>query len=237
MPSLASAGKRVTFKVPPSPAAFGRSAGKRVTFAMWPYLVFGSTYAFAAAVQPGQYQAYLISRAIANGWRSTLPAVLAPVLSDVPVVALVLFALTRVPPLFVHLLRFAGGVFLLYLAAQALQACRTYRQSPSASPVPAHRTLLEAAVVNLLNPNPYLGWALIMGPLLLQAWRESPAAGIALVVAFYLTMVAASTAIVLLFAMARSLGPRVARSLLGLSGVALTVFGVYQIWAGASALG
>ena len=204
---------------------------------MWPYLVVGSSYAFAAAVQPGQFQAYLISRTIANGWRSTLPAVLAPILSDVPIVTVVLLVLTRVPPLFVHLLRLAGGVFLLYLAWEALRACRAYSHSPSASPPPAHRTLLEAAVVNLLNPNPYLGWALIMGPLLLQAWRESPAAGIALVAAFYLTMVAASTAIVLLFATARSLGPRVARLLVGISAAALAVFGVYQIWAGASALG
>jgi len=204
---------------------------------MWPYLAFGSSYAFAAAVQPGQYQAYLISRTIANGWRSTLPAVLAPILSDVPIVALVLLVLTQVPPLFVHLLRLAGGVFLLYLAAVALQACRMYGHVPSASPAPAHRTLFEAVVVNLLNPNPYLGWALVMGPLLLQAWRESPAAGITLVAAFYLTMVAASTAIVLVFAMARSLGPRVARLLVGVSAAALAIFGVYQIWAGASALG
>jgi len=115
---------------------------------MWPYLVFGSSYAFAAAVQPGQFQAYLISRTIANGWRSTLPAVLAPLLSDVPVVTLVLLVLTQVPPLLVHVLRLLGGVFLLYLAGEALRACRAYRQGPSASPAPAHRTLLEAAVVN-----------------------------------------------------------------------------------------
>jgi len=213
------------------------SAGKRVTFAMWPYLVFGSSYAFAAAVQPGQYQAYLISRAIATGWRRTLPAVLAPILSDIPIVTLVLLVLTQVPPLFVHVLRLAGGAFLLYLAADALRACRMYGHGQSASPAPAHRTLLEAVVVNLLNPNPYLGWALIMGPLLLQAWRESAAAGIALLAAFYLTLAAASAAIVLLSAMASSLGPRVARLLVGVSAAALAIFGVYQIWAGASALG
>jgi len=200
------------------------------------YFIFGASYAFAAAVQPGQFQAYLISRSIANGWRRTLPAVFAPVLSDVPIVALVLIVLTQVPPLLVHLLRLAGGAFLLYLAAGAIRACRRYGQDSSTPPVPAYRTVLEAAAVNLLNPNPYLGWALIMGPMLLQAWRETPAAGVALVVAFYLTMAAASGVIVMLFAMARSLGPRVVRALVGVSAAALAAFGAYQTWAGVHAL-
>jgi len=203
---------------------------------MLSYLIFGASYAFACAVQPGQFQAYLISRAIEHGWRRTLPAALAPLLSDVPVIALVLLVLTQVPPLFVHLLRLAGGVFLLHLAAGALRACRTYDQRASSPPAPARRTLLEAAVVNLLNPNPYLGWALVMGPLLLQAWRESPATGMGLIAAFYLTMVIASGAIVMLFSLARSLGPRVARSLVAVSAAALAAFGAYQIWAGATAL-
>jgi len=203
---------------------------------MLTYLIFGASYALAAAAQPGQFQAYLISRTIANGWRRTLPAVFAPILSHVPVVTLVLLVLTQVPPLFLHLLRLAGGVFLLYLSFGALRSFRAYEASPSGSLPPGHRTLLEATTVNLLNPNPYLAWALVLGPLLLQAWRHSPATGIAFVVAFYVTIVIASAGIVMLFALARSLGPRVARSLVALSAAALAAFGVYQIWAGVRAL-
>lgn len=197
---------------------------------MSPYLVFGAAYAFAAAVQPGQFQAYLISRTLANGWRSTMPAVLAPILSDVPIVTLALVLLTHVPPVFVQLLRMAGGAFLLYLAAGALRAYRNYAEQPSTSAVPPHRTLFEAVFVNLLNPNPYLAWTLILGPLLLEAWRESALAAFALLVAFYLTMVTASAGLVLLFALARSIGPRVARPLVAVSAVALAAFGVYQLW-------
>ena len=203
---------------------------------MLPYLIFGASYAFAAAVQPGQFQAYLISRTLANGWRRTLPAVFAPILSDVPIVSLVLVVLTQVPPLFVFVLRLAGGVFLLYLAAGALRAYRNYEAVAAAPPVSAQRTVAEAALVNLLNPNPYLGWALILGPTLIQAWRQTPAAGVALVVAFYSTLAIASSALVLLFALARSLGPRVARTLVGISAAALAAFGGYQIWAGLAAL-
>jgi threonine/homoserine/homoserine lactone efflux protein len=200
------------------------------------YLILGATYAFAAAVQPGQFQAYLISQTIANGWRRTVPAAFAPILSDAPIVCLVLLVLTHVPSLFVHLLQVAGGLFLLYLASGAFRACRNDRRVITAQPAPAHQTVIKAALVNLLNPNPYLAWALVMGPLLLTAWRQSPANGIALVGAFYLTMVLVTAGIVMLFAAARSFGPRVARVLVGFSAVALGCFGIYQLWTGSTEL-
>jgi threonine/homoserine/homoserine lactone efflux protein len=199
------------------------------------YVAFGVSYGFAAAVQPGQLQAYLVAQTMTNGWRRTAPAALAPLLSDVPVVVLVLVILTRVPPLLLHLLQIAGGIFLLYLALGALKAARTCRQATAAA-APVHQTILNAALVNLLNPNPYLGWALVIGPLLLKAWREAPLSGVALVAAFYLTMILATAAIVMLLGAARSLGPRLARVLVGVSAVALAGFGLYQLWAGGTAI-
>ena len=203
---------------------------------MLTYVVLGVTYAFAAAVQPGPFQAYLISQTLANGWRRTLPASLAPILSDIPVVSLVLLVLTQVPPFFAHVLQVAGGLFLLYLASSAAAACRTYQPLTTAPAAPVHQTVLKAALVNVLNPNPYLAWALVLGPLLLQAWRQAPVNGLAFVASFYLTIVLATAAIVVLFGAARSIGPRVARVLVGVSAVALGCFGLYQLWSGSTAL-
>jgi len=200
------------------------------------YLMIGATYAFAAAVQPGPFQAYLISSTMVNGLRRTLPAVLSPILSDIPIVCLVLLVLTQVPPLLIHVLQFAGGLFLLYLAVGALKAYRNYQDALTDRPAPVRQTVIKGALVNLLNPNPYLGWALIMGPLLLEAWDQTPVYGIALVAAFYLTMVLATAVILVLFAGARSLGPRVGRVLVGVSGLALAFFGLYQSWSGSTAI-
>jgi threonine/homoserine/homoserine lactone efflux protein len=57
---------------------------------MLTYLALGATYGFAAGAQPGQLQAYLISRAVAGGWRRALPGALAPIFSDAPIICLVL---------------------------------------------------------------------------------------------------------------------------------------------------
>ena len=46
---------------------------------------------------------------------------------------------------------------------------------------------MNAAIVNVLNPNPYLGWSLVMGPLFLHAWQEVPRNAAALLVGFYTT--------------------------------------------------
>ena len=202
---------------------------------MLTYVLFGVSYGFAAAAQPGQLQAYLISRAVSNGWRRTLPAVFAPLLSDLPVIVLVLLVLARVPPVMLSVLRLIGGVFLLYLAADAIRRWRSREGQDRLPAVPAHRTFIEAVFVNLLNPNPYLAWALVLGPWLLEAWGKSPATGIALLAAFYFTLVVVSGAMVVLFSLARALGPGVTRWLLGMSGIALGVFGAWQIWAGAAA--
>jgi threonine/homoserine/homoserine lactone efflux protein len=203
---------------------------------MGAYLLFGATFAFAAAVQPGPLQTYLISQALAKGWRHTLPAALSPLLSDGPVILLVLLVLSRLPARFEHVLRLAGAVFLFYLAASAFKTWRDYHGAEDAAAGSAGQSLFRAAVVNLLNPNPYLGWSLVLGPLLLKGWREAPANGIALVAGFYGTMVLSLAGIIMLFAGARGLGPRVGRALVGASAVTLACFGVYQLWSGVSGL-
>jgi threonine/homoserine/homoserine lactone efflux protein len=203
---------------------------------MTAYVLLGATYAFAAAVQPGPLQTYLISSTLTHGLRRTFPAVLAPLLSDVPIITLVLLVLTQVPPAAVSALRLAGGVFLLYLAYGAYAACRSYETPSTGQPAQAAQTLIRAATVNLLNPNPYLSWSLVLGPLLLQAWRTSPAHAVALIASFYATMIASTAVILVPFAGARTLGPRVGRTMVGISAVALAAFGLYQLWAGVASL-
>jgi len=200
------------------------------------FLILGVTYAFAAAVQPGPYQTYLVSQALSHGLRRTLPAAAAPLLSDVPIILLVVFVLSRLPFALELGLRCAGGAFLLYLAWRAFRAWRTYQPAAEGGTGQGRRSLLSAAAVNLLNPTPWLGGSLVMGPLLLRSWRAAPSDGVALLLAFYATMVAASVGIIALFAGARTLGPRVARSLVGASAAALACFGCWQAWSGVNGL-
>ncbi len=200
------------------------------------YLILGITYGFAAAVQPGPLQTFLISRTLHNGWSQTLPAAFAPLLSDIPIVLLVLLLLSNIPLWMENSLHFAGGLFVLYLAYGAFQSFRHYSFNHKALLQSRSQNFFKAVVVNLLNPNPYLSWSLVLGPLVLKGWREAPSNGIALVGGFYFMMIGVTAGIILLFAAISRIGPRVSRVLIGVSAVALAGFGLYQIWLGITAL-
>jgi threonine/homoserine/homoserine lactone efflux protein len=195
------------------------------------YFLFGITYAFACVVQPGPFQAFLFSQSITNGWRKTIPLVFAPLLSDLPVILLVLFVLTRIPQEVLWILQCVGGVFLLYLAYNAYKAWRTFTQNLAQDVLPQFN-IMKAAMVNFLNPNPYLAWTLVMGPLLIKGWNESPVNGIVLLGAFYGSMIVYSIAMIALFAAARNFGSRVSHISIGISVVTLAIFGFYQFGSG-----
>jgi threonine/homoserine/homoserine lactone efflux protein len=196
------------------------------------YLMLGVTFAFAAGVQPGPLQTYIISQTIKRGWRATLPASFAPVLSDGPILVLVLFLLSTVPDTFIIFLRLAGGLFLLFLSYNAFKTWRRYNPDEQRIEEPEAKTLMSAVVVNLLNPNPYIGWSLVMGPLFMKGWGEAPANGISLIVGFYSTIVITLAGTIILFGFTQKLGPKVSRGMIGLSSLALFAFALYQLWSG-----
>ena len=198
------------------------------------FLIQGATLGFAAAAQPGPFQTYLISRALDDGWRRALPVSLAPLISDGPIIVLVLVVLGQVPVWFQHLLQIVGGLFLLYLAFGALKSWREY-ETKVVTPGSVRMGVLKAAMVNILNPNPWLGWSLVMGPLLLKGWSEAPSHGLALLLGFYMTIILGAMIIVVIFSGAKNLGPRLGRPLIGISGIGLALLGIFQVWQGATA--
>lgn len=200
------------------------------------YIALGITLGFAAGIQPGPFQTFLISRTLQDGWRHSLPAAFAPLLSDAPAIFLALLLLTSVPAWMENVLHFAGGFFVLFLAYGAYKAFRDYSFDQAALLPSGRQNLLKAVGVNLLNPNPYLFWSLVSGPLLLKAWREATVNGIGFVGGFYGAMIATCAGIILLFAGIGKLFPKVNRILIGVSVIALVLFGLYQLWLGATSL-
>ena len=196
------------------------------------YVIQGIAYGFAAAMQPGPFQTYLISQTLSNGWRRTLPVALAPLISDGPIIVLVLLVLSRVPPWWVQVLRVAGGIFVLYLAVIIFKVWQKLENGIATVAQTSQRSILKAALVNLLNPGPYLYWSLVTGPILLMGWRETPAHGIGMLVGFYLTLIAVLGGIILLFDTAGRVGQKMHRALLLASVLGLVCFGVYQVGIG-----
>ncbi len=200
------------------------------------YLILGITYAFAAAIQPGPFQTFLISQTLKNGWKKTLPAAFAPILSDIPIIVLILLILNNIPAGFLVFLQMGGGLLLLYLAYDSFKSFMNFESLSKQKVIKDDKTLFKAVLVNALNPNPYIGWSLIMGPLFIKAYREASINGAVLIIGFYVTMVLCQMGIIVLFGLTKSLGPKVTRVTLGIASLGLTAFGIYLIQQGISAI-
>ena len=199
---------------------------------MFVYLIFGVTYAFAAAIQPGPFQTFIISKTLENGWKKTLPAAFAPILSDGPIILLVLFVLSKIPQELIRFLQIGGGLLLLYFAYSSFRSFLNFEKLKKPETKQNDSTLFKAVLVNVINPAPYLGWSLIMGPLFIKGYNQAAANGIALIAGFYITIVLCQMGIILLFGLARNLGPKVTRLTLGIASAGLVAFGVYLLWQG-----
>ena len=198
------------------------------------YLLQGLTLGLSAAATPGPFQAFLLNQSARIGWRRSLPAACAPLLSDGPIIVLVMLILTSMPGWFLETLRFGGGLFLLYLARAAFMDARQKPDFEHVLHEPAANSIMQATILNLLNPNPYIFWSLIGGPVLLQAWQRGPGCCVAFLGGMYAALIGACGCLVILFATAARLGASVNRALLALSAAALALFGCYQLFAAIS---
>lgn len=220
-----------SFRFAPAVPPCGTSRGTSdCVLTMLEHVLIGAGFAFAAAVQPGPLQAFYLNRVAAVGWRRTLPSALAPAISDGPIAGVVVVVLGQVGAGLETALRLTGAVVLLVFAATSVRAWRLWNGEEvqgAAGSAPA--TLLQAVMVNLVNPGPWLGWSLVLGPVFLSAWRGRPAEAVALVVAFYLTMVSTLAAFVVLVGTSSVLGPTARRHLLLASALALVALAAYQV--------
>ena len=196
------------------------------------FLLQGLALGFAAMVQPGPFMAYLINQTLTHGFRKTWFFAFAPLISDGPIIALALLVLTHMPVWLQRGLNLASGVFILYLAWNSYLQWRDFISPENRALASGSQSIFKAALMNIINPMPYIYWSLVTGPILVSAWRENPAYGLAFIGAFYVVMVCGLLAILGLFGTARNLGSRVSRVLLGISVLALASFGLLQLWRG-----
>ncbi len=203
---------------------------------MTEFLLAGIGFGFAAAFQPGPFITYLISQTLSYGFRRTWIAALAPLISDGPIIALTLFALSQMPAWLQRGLYLASGLFILYLAWGTLKKWQTFggiQAEPQNAPA-GIRSLFKAALMNALSPMPYIYWSLVTGPILLAGWRQSPQFGILFLVGFYSILIGGLLALMIVFAATQNLGEKISKALLGVAALALVIFGLLQFWRGIS---
>lgn len=195
-----------------------------------PLFVEGAALGFSAAAQPGPLQAYLLAQSARNGAARTFPVALVPLATDPPLIAVVVAVLAHVPAGFVRALGIAGGALVVGLGVGALRAARAGAPAVAGRGPPAG--IVRALLVNLTNPNAWLFWSLVGGPILADAWRASPARALAFLAGFYLLLVGGNLLLVAAAGRVARAGPGAAHVLGAASGAALVAIGTWRVATG-----
>lgn len=192
-------------------------------------MLVGLSLGLAAGVSPGPLLTLVVASSLQRGFGAGFRVAIAPLLTDAPIILLALLVLRDLPPAWLTALTALGGLVVVFLGIVTM---RTPPLDPEAVQESSGSAidLWRGAVVNLLNPHPWIFWVTVQGPLLIQGWRRHPAIGIAFVVSFYAAIVGSKVAIAWVVGRGRSLlDARWYRRLLVGCGVLLVAMGVWLL--------
>jgi threonine/homoserine/homoserine lactone efflux protein len=204
---------------------------------MWLFMLQGIALALPSVFTPSPLKILLISRSLSYGWRDALPITLVPLVTDGPIILLSLFLLRRIPPWYLNGLRLIGGLVILYFAYRLFQPLRHNIATLVTSERAAEQTFRQAIGINMANPNPYLLWGVVAGPIVLDAWRnDSFAAGLGFVAGFYIAFITGLAGLVLVFGTVARISAKANRVINGVAAALLAMLALYQMMAGFSGL-
>ena len=165
------------------------------------YITLAVTCGLSAGLSPGPLMTVIISEAVKHGKKEGLKVALAPLLTDLPIVIISIFILSRItnsgPVLGVVSL--LGGLYLLYLGCQNIGFQGTELKVEDVPP----QSIRKGVITNFLSPNPYMFWMSIGAPTVLRSFRENPFFAICFLSIFYVLLMGSKFAIAIAAAKSR----------------------------------
>ena len=123
---------------------------------MFSHLMVGALLGLSAGFAPGPLLTLVVSQTLRHNTREGIRVALAPLITDLPIIlasCLFLSRLARFSPV-LGWISCIGGIYVLYLAYGNLGAAAVQIEITRVEP----GSLRKGALVNLLNPHPYLFW-------------------------------------------------------------------------------
>ena len=147
----------------------------------------GIVLGLSAGFSPGPLLTLVIYQTLRHSIKEGVKVALAPLITDLPIILISTFVLARLANFrtILGIISLIGGLFVMYLAYKSFRTNRLDINVQEAEP----QSLRKAAVVNALNPQPYLFWFSVGAPTIIKTWEENLFAALAFVIGFYACLV------------------------------------------------
>lgn len=192
-------------------------------------VLVGIMFGLSAGFAPGPLLTLVITQTIRHNTLEGIKVAAAPLLTDVPIVLVSFFVLNKLstPGTALGIISVVGGLYVLYLAYETLTIGPVQVNVSQAQP----RSIRKGAAVNALNPHPYLFWATVGVPMILETQQNSPIAPWLFILSFYSFLLGSKVFIALVVGRFRTfLEGKVYLFMMRALGVVLAGFAIYLLW-------
>jgi threonine/homoserine/homoserine lactone efflux protein len=196
-------------------------------------LFAGLSIGLGSGVAPGPLTALAISTTLRSGRGAGLRIAVAPLISDSIIIVLSLTLVSQLPAGAITVLGIVGAVVVAAFGIEILWSAYKMGNSEldmgSQKPTKLMKlpVVFQGALINFLNPAPWIFWITAGSTILIAFWRESPAQAVIFLFTFYLALVGAKVAIVVALAASRHrMNARTYRLILTASGILLLITAV-----------
>jgi threonine/homoserine/homoserine lactone efflux protein len=157
------------------------------------FLSAGILLGLSAGFAPGPLLAFVIAESLRHGGTAGVKASLAPIITDIPIVVVAMFLLSRLShsqPILGGL-SVAGGLFVLFLGWEHIRS----QGLDEGSRQPPDHSLRRGAAINALSPHPYLFWLTVGGPITWRALEQGILPASLFVGSFYVFLLGSKIAV------------------------------------------
>lgn len=190
------------------------------------FLSAGILFGLSAGFAPGPLLALVVSETLHHGMKSGLKIAIAPIITDLPIIALTVFVLTKLSyyNILLGFISLMGGSIVCYLGYDSLKT-----NAVSVELKPTHsKSLKKGILVNAANPHPYLFWLSIGAPTMIKGAQQHAFLAIIFVACFYIFLVGSKVILAILVGKSRAfLSSRTYIYIMKCLGVLLIVFAFF----------
>lgn len=201
------------------------------------FLVNGAGLGLTAGLSPGPLMTLLLAESLRGGWPAGFRVSVAPLVTDTVLVSLALLVAAPLPPWGVAAISVVGGGILMWMGWGTIRS-RPAETAVGVSTTAVGNPLGKAIATNLLNPQAFIFWLTVGGPILRDAYGRSGVSGpLSFMGAFFAVMISINFVLAFSISRGRHLlkGPGYQWTLRG-AGLILVVLGITRLWAGITQL-